>query len=126
MVAPLHLKTTEAEMRSILAIVICCAVAPALADDAKPAPATRVRGTIEQVSGDTVTILTRDGRHQPVQIGPNTRIGALRLLTIGDIKAGDFIGTAALKEAGGHLKALEVMVFPEALRGVGEGQRPWD
>src|SRR5207244_11033833 len=93
---------------------------------AKPAPATRVRGTIEQVSADTVTILTRDGQHRPVQIGPNTRIGALRLLTIGDIKAGDFIGTAALKETGGHLKALEVTVFPEALRGVGEGQRPWD
>jgi hypothetical protein len=113
-------------MRSILAIVICCLVAPAVADEAKPAPGTRLRGTIEQVSGDTVTILSRDGRHQPVLIGPNTRIGPLRLLAIGDIKAGDYIGTAALKQSGGHLKALEVMVFPEALRGVGEGQRAWD
>ena len=48
-------------MRSILATLIFLVAAPVLADDAKPAPATRLRGTIEQVSGDTVTILTRGG-----------------------------------------------------------------
>src|SRR4051794_34329907 len=111
-------------MRSILATLILLVAAPVIADDAKPAPpATRLRGTIEQVSGDTVTILTRAGKHVPVLIGPDTKIGALRQLAIGDLKAGDFIGTAALKQTDGHLRALEVMVFPEALRGRGEGQR---
>ena len=43
-----------------------------------------------------------------------------------DIKAGDYIGTAAKKQADGRLVALEVTVFPEALRGAGEGQHPWD
>src|SRR5262249_60108165 len=111
---------------SILAILVLGLVAPAIADDAKPAPASRLRGTIEQVAGDTVTILSHDGKHQAVLIGPNTKISALRQLAIGDIKPGDFIGTAALKETGGHLKALEVTIFAEALRGAGGGQHPLD
>jgi hypothetical protein len=113
-------------MRPILAIVILLAVAPAAADNAAPAPAARLRGTIEQVSGDAVTILTRDGQHQTVLIGADTRIGALRLLSLDDVKAGDFIGTAAVKESDGHLRALEVHVLPEAMRGAGEGQHAWD
>ena len=113
-------------MPLILAFLIAFAVMPALADDANPAPASRLRGTIEQVSGDAMGILTRDGRHELVVITPDTKINALRLLAIGDVKAGDFVGIAAIKASGGHLKALDVVVFPEALRGVGEGQRPWD
>lgn len=113
-------------MRSMLAIVILLAAAPAVAADAKPGPSARLRGTIEQVSDAAVTILTRDGKHQTVAIAPTTRISALRELTVGDVKAGDYIGTAAIKEGNGHIRALEVLVFPEALRGVGEGQHPWD
>jgi hypothetical protein len=113
-----------ASILGALAIVI--AVGPSVAETATPAPASRLRGTIEQVSGDTVTILTRDGQHRAVLIGPETKISALRLLTIGDLKPGAYIGTAAMRQVNGHLQALEVMVFPEALRGVGEGQRPWD
>jgi hypothetical protein len=111
-------------MRQILAILILLAVAPAAADNA--APPARLRGTIEQVSGDAVTILTRDGQHQTVLIGPDTRIGALRMLSLDDVKAGEFIGTAAVKGSDGHLRALEVHVLPEAMRGAGEGQHPWD
>src|SRR5262249_1952823 len=112
-----HMKAMEASMRSILAIVLFGLAVPAIADAAKPPLATPVRATIQQVSGDTVTILTRAGKHQPVLIGPDTRIGALRRLAIDDIKPGDFIGTAALKGTGGHLTALEVTVLPEAMRG---------
>ena len=113
-------------MRRILAILFAFAVVPAIADDAKPGPASRLRGTIEQVSNGAVGILTRDGQHESVLIGPNTKISALRLLAIGDVKAGDYVGIAAMKGSDGHLKALDVVVFPEALRGIGEGQRPWD
>jgi len=110
-------------MRPILAIFILLAVAPAAADDTPPA---RLRGTLEQVSGDAVTIFTRDGQHQTVLIGPDTKISALRVLSLDDVKAGDFIGTAAVKGSDGHLLALEVHVLPEAARGAGEGQHPWD
>ena len=112
-------------MRRILAILIVFAVTPVLADSAKPGPASRLGGTIEQVSGEAIIVLTGDGKHESVLVGPDTKINALRLLAIGDVKAGDFIGTAALKEPNGHLKALEVTVFPEALRGAGEGQHSW-
>lgn len=109
----------------LLASFIALAI-PATADDVKPVPGTRLRGTIEQVSADSVTILTRAGNHDVVLIGPDTKIGAVRQLAIADLKPGDFIGTAALKGSGGHLTALEVTVFPEALRGAGEGQHGWD
>jgi hypothetical protein len=111
-------------MRPILALLITLLAAPAIADDATPS--ARVRGSIEQVAGDTVTILTRDGQHQAVLIGPDTKIGALRQLTLADVKAGDFVGTAAVKGSDGRLRALEVTVLPEAMRGLGEGQHPWD
>lgn len=113
-------------MRPILAILILFAVAPAAADNATPAPPARLRGTIEQVSGDAVTILTRDGQHQTVLIGSDTKVSALRMLSLDDVKAGDFIGTAAVKGRDGRLQALEVHVLPEAMRGAGEGQHPWD
>jgi hypothetical protein len=114
-------------MHRILALLIAVTVvAPALADEANAPAASRLRGTIEQASGDAIGILTRDGRHESVAVTRNTKINALRLLAIGDVKAGDYVGIAAMKGSGGQLRALDVVVFPEALRGVGEGQRAWD
>jgi hypothetical protein len=106
-----------------LAVLLVLGVA---APSAAQTAATRYRGTIEAVSGDIVMILTKTGEHQPVTLTADTKIGALRQLALADIKAGDFIGTAAMKQPDGHLRALEVTVFPEALRDAGEGQRPWD
>jgi len=113
-------------MRPIFVILVALLASPAAADDATPAPSVRVRGTIEHVSGDAMIILTRDGQHQTVLIGTDTKIGALRLLTLADVHEGDFIGTAAVKGSDGHLRALEVTVLPEAMRGAGEGHYPWD
>ena len=116
-------------MRAPLPVALALAtlvVFGAVAGRAAQTPSVRIRGTIEAIAGDTVTILTKTGEHKPVTLTPDTRIGALRALTLADIKAGDFIGTAAVKQPDGHLRALEVTVFPEALRGTGEGQRPWD
>jgi hypothetical protein len=89
-------------------------------------PPKRVRGTIAEVSADTVTVHTADGTDQTLKLAPDARIASDRALTLADIKPGDYIGTAAAKQADGRLVAIEVTVFPENLRGVGEGQRPWD
>ena len=67
-------------MRPILAILALLLAAPAFADDATP-PTARLRGTIERVSADTVTILTQDGQHQAVLSNEHTKVGALRPLT---------------------------------------------
>jgi hypothetical protein len=43
-----------------------------------------------------------------------------------DIKDGAFIGSGAMPQPDGSQKAIEVHIFPEAMRGTGEGFRPWD
>src|SRR4029077_10928154 len=45
---------------------------------------------------------------------------------LSDIKRGDFIGSAAMQGADGRLHAQEVLIFPYAARGTGEGHYPWD
>jgi hypothetical protein len=89
-------------------------------------PPHRVRGTIAEVSADAIIVHTTAGTDETVKLAPDARIGSDRILTLADIKPGDYIGTAAQKQADGRLVAIEVTVFPEALRGAGEGQRPWD
>ena len=81
----------------------------------------RVRGTIAEVSADAIIVHTTAGTDETVKLAPDARIGSDRVLALADIKPGDYIGTAAQKEADGRLVAIEVTVFPEALRGVGEG-----
>lgn len=86
----------------------------------------RIRGTIDSVDGQTVKLTTRAGDHVAVALPPNTRITYILPIAIDAIKPGSFIGTAAVAQPDGTLKALEVQVFPEAMRGIGEGHRPWD
>ena len=89
-------------------------------------PPQRVRGTIDHVSADTITVQTADGTDQTLKLAPDARIVSVRALALSDIKAGDYIGTAAAKQPDGRLVATAVTVFPAEMRGVGEGQRPWD
>lgn len=91
----------------------------------EPLPA-RVRGTIEAVDGRFVTLKPREGATLKVRLADNVRIGALVPATIADIKTGGFVGITSLPDENGDQKALEVHIFTEALRGTGEGQRPWD
>lgn len=88
----------------------------------------RLRGTIERVEGDAVTIRTRAGTIETVQLGTGTRVAQLAPASLDDVKDGSFIGTAAKAgpKPGDPPVALEVLIFPEALRGAGEGHYPWD
>ena len=56
----------------------------------------------------------------------DVRIGGVEAAQLSDIAAGKYVGTTAVKQADGNLKALEVHIFPESSRGTGEGHRPWD
>ncbi len=89
-------------------------------------PPTRIRGTIEKIDGATLVVKARDGSDVTVTMQPDLRVGTVKLAKLTDIKPGDFVGSAALKGADGKLHALEVHIFPESMRGTGEGQRPWD
>jgi hypothetical protein len=101
-------------------------VALSLAGIAQAADSQRVRGTIEQVHGSTLTIATREGPTVQLTLTPDARIAALVPADLTAAGTGSFIGTAAVPQADGTLQAQEVLIFPEAMRGVGEGHRAWD
>jgi hypothetical protein len=90
-----------------------------------PAP-TRVRGTIDAIDGHELHMTTRSGQKVALKLAENPRVSLVVPIAIDAIKPGSFIGTAAMTQPDGTLKALEVHVFPEAMRGTGEGHRPWD
>lgn len=98
--------------------------ASALAQHAQP-NLERVRGTIASVSGNTLTVTSRDGKAVQVMLGAGTKYAWVVPSSLSDIKSGDFIGTAT-KGPSSHMVALEVVVFPNSMRGTGEGHYPWD
>jgi len=112
-------------LRLALFAAIAFSAAPVLAQNS---PAASVRGSIESVAdgGTSVKARTRAGEEQTLRIGPKTRFIFAVPATLADVKPGAFIGVAALPGDGGELKAMEVHVFPEAMRGTGEGFRPYD
>jgi len=87
---------------------------------------TRIRGTIESVDGATLTVKARDGATLKVKLADNGTVRAVAKKSLADIKAGDFVGVTGMPQPDGSQKALEVHIFPEAMRGTGEGHRPWD
>jgi len=90
-----------------------------------PPPPARVRGTVEKLDQLVMTVKTAGGPVSVKLAETYTVVGVSRA-KLEDIGAGKFIGTATLGERNGGLVALEVHIFPEAMRGVGEGHYPWD
>jgi len=90
------------------------------------AQVVRLRGVIESVNGDMLTVHTREGETAIVRLKQGAPIGAIVKAELTDIKPGLFVGAAALPGPEGALKALEVHIFPESMRGSGEGFRPFD
>jgi hypothetical protein len=86
----------------------------------------RIRGTVEQVDGATMTIKSRDGETLKVKLADDGKVVALIPATLADIKPGSFVGSTAMPEDNGHWRAIEVHIFPEAMRGTGEGDRSYD
>ncbi len=95
---------------------------------AQNAPLIAVRGTIETVADDgaSLSVRTRSGEAATVRLKPATSVTLVVPAALADVKPGLFIGVAALPDAAGAQNALEVHIFPEAMRGVGEGFRPFD
>ncbi len=86
----------------------------------------RIRGTITAVGENTVDIAMRDGSSVTATLAPNYSVSAVSIANIADIKPDSYIGSAAVPQPDGTLKALEIHVFDPSLRGSGEGHRPWD
>ena len=99
---------------------------PAAAQNPPEGTPTRIRGTVEKLDGQTLTVKSREGPQLTIALAPNFTVSAVVKKNLTDIKAGDFVGAASTKGTDGKLHALEVLIFPEAMRGTGEGERPWD
>jgi hypothetical protein len=90
---------------------------------AKP---VRVRGEIQSVQGDRIHVKDRAGRQVVVVLPEKAPVRALTRVGIDAIKKNDYLGITSMPQKDGTLKAVEVQIFPEAMRGIGEGTRPWD
>jgi hypothetical protein len=87
---------------------------------------TRFRGKIASVAAHSITVTERSGKTVQIDLDEPLSVSTVKPVALSSIAPGSFIGTAARKAADGSLEALEVLVFPEAMRGAGEGNRPWD
>ena len=105
---------------ALLAVVIAGLSLPALAQTV-----VRVRGTVESLDGNSLMVKTREGPSVKIALADNYTVAAVVPLELSSIAAGSYIGTAAVCKADG-CTALEVLVFPDAMRGAGEGRFPWD
>jgi len=88
--------------------------------------AVRLRGKIDSLSGDTLHLTLRSGDKATAVLASNPRVTWLIPAKPTDIAKGSYIGSAAVPQSDGTLRALEVQVFPPSMRGVGEGSRPFD
>src|SRR6266571_103747 len=102
------IRTRVTSAALLIAAVSAVAVAQA------PSPPVRIRGTVEKIDGTHLTIKANNGQSMNVKA------------SLADIAGGKFIGTTTLGERNGALVALEVHIFPENMRGTGEGHYDWD
>ncbi|QDQ81506.1 hypothetical protein [Paraburkholderia megapolitana] len=108
------------------ALIVAAFATTAPAAFAQASAPAGVRGTVTALAGDTLKVHENSGQDVDVKLAKDTPIRGVTLANIGDIKADSYIGTAAIPQADGTLKALEVHVFPASMRGMGDGHRPWD
>ena len=92
----------------------------------QPPTPTRVRGTIEAVDGDVLAVKSRGGEDVRLHMTGDLRVVGITKISLSDIKVGSFIGTTTVPGPDGSQNAVEVHVFPEDMRGTGEGSRPFD
>jgi hypothetical protein len=99
---------------------------PAAAQNAPEGTPTRIRGTVEKLDGQTLTVKSRDGQQLTIALAPNVTVAYLVKKSLADVKAGDFVATTSTKGTDGKNHSVELRIFPEAMRGLGEGQYAWD
>jgi hypothetical protein len=113
-------------MRKALCVLGAAVLFLATASFAQQPQTVRVRGTVEAVDGAMLSVKARDGSDLKVKMADNVNVVALVKASLADIKPGSFVGSTAMPEQDGSWKAVEVHIFPEAMRGTGEGDRAYD
>jgi len=99
---------------------------PATAQQAPQGTPTRIRGTVEKLDGQALSVKSREGQQMTIALAPNVTVSYLVKKSLADIKAGDFVATTSTKGTDGKNHSVELRIFPEQMRGLGEGQYAWD
>ena len=110
--------------RLLLGFTFCVAAGAAALAQA-PTTSVRVKGTVDKLDGTTLTVKTADGSDATVKLADKYAVRTVVKLSPADIKAGDYMGVGAKPQPDGTLRAIQITIFPEAQRGVGEGHGDW-
>jgi hypothetical protein len=108
----------------IAAAVVAVSTLTAIAQ--QPPVPSRIRGTIEGVDGDVLALKSRSGEDVKLHMTGDIKVFGIVKIALSDVKVGSFIGATTVPGPDGGNRAVEVHVFPENMRGTGEGSRPWD
>jgi hypothetical protein len=122
---PVH-RSTLIRPIVIIAMVAASSLSSLSAIAQQPPTPSRVRGTIEAAEGDTLAVKARSGEDYRLHVNGDTKVVGITKISLSDIKVGSFIGTTTVPGPDGGANAVEVHVFPEEMRGTGEGSRPFD
>lgn len=112
--------------RSLMVLALLSVPLAAAAQPAPQGPTERIRGTVQTLDGQTLTVLSTASEAVMVTLPEAVNIMGVARRPLSSIKDGDFVGVTAETGQDGQLHATEVHVFPDAMRGAGEGHYPWD
>lgn len=112
--------------RWLVAVSLFLLLAGSAVAQAPQSPPTRVRGIVESLDGQTLVVKSREGPMVTVALAPNYTVRSVVAKSLADIKEGDYVASTSVRDRDGKLRAIEVHIFPEALRGQSEGQFAWD
>jgi len=108
----------------LAAVVIALIAVPAFAQAPPAAAPARIRGTVDKLDGQALTVKQRDGQIVTVTVAPNA-VQTLVKRSLADIKPGDFVASTGIKDKDGKIHAIEVRIFPKAEPNGGR-QFAWD
>jgi hypothetical protein len=116
-----HRSTFSLSLAAVLLLALSSSYA--LAQQTSP---SRVRGTIESVDGDVLSVKSRAGEDVKLHMTADMKVVGIVKISLSEIKVGSFVGATTVPGPDGSQNAVEVHVFPEDMRGTGEGSRPYD
>src|SRR3954468_6737928 len=113
------------KIKRLLPAITCLALS-GVVSAASAQETVRLRGTIERVEGPVYVVKSRDGAEVRLTVTDNPLFVAIVKSTMADIKPGMFVGSTGMPQPDGSQKAIEVHIFPDSMRGTGEGHYDWD
>lgn len=109
-----------------LSLFLVTTLASAAFAQAPANPPVRIRGTVEKIDGNMMAVKARNGETMNIKLADNYTVTGIAKASLDDVGSGKYIGTTTVGERNGALVAEEIHIFPESMRGTGDGHRDWD